>query len=74
MQVKSVKTYAWSIAIANSRPIKINNKLNGIICKNDNIPPDNSIVHANPAIIFKRVWPEVILANNRIANVKTLTM
>lgn len=31
------------------------------------------MVQAKPAIIFNKVCPEVIFANNRIAKVKTLT-
>ena len=52
----------------------MNNKPKGIKCKNVNNPPDNNIVQAKPAIIFSRVWPEVILANSRIAKVNTFTI
>lgn len=69
-----MKTYACNIAIANSSPINANNKINGIIWKNDIRPPEISIVQEKPAIIFNNVWPEVIFANNRIDNVNTFTM
>lgn len=62
------------MAIANSKPIKINNKPRGIICKIESKPPDKSIVHAKPAIIFNNVCPEVILANSRMAKVNTFTI
>lgn len=61
------------MAIASSNPIKMNNKPSGIICKIESKPPDKSMVHANPAIIFSNVCPEVIFANSRIASVNTFT-
>ena len=55
----------------NSKPIKIKSKAKGNKWKNANNPPADNIVQENPAIIFNKVWPEVIFANKRIDNVKT---
>lgn len=74
MHVNNVKTYACRPAIANSNPISASKRPKGIIWNIANKPPAESIVQAKPAIIFSNVWPDVIFANNRIDNVKTLTM
>ena len=38
------------------------------------IPPAESIVQPNPANIFRRQWPLIILANKRNAKLTTLKL
>jgi hypothetical protein len=38
---------------------------------NNQTPPLPNICQANPASIFKRVWPAIIFANNRIDKLRT---
>lgn len=66
-----VKTYAWRKAIPSSNIVTAIMTIKGIRCTKYQIPPKESIVQANPAIIFNKVWPDIILANNRIAKLKT---
>lgn len=42
--------------------------INGKICNIVNKPPAPSIVQANPAKIFNKQWPDIILANKRNAS------
>jgi hypothetical protein len=43
-------------------------------CIKYQIPPNESIVQAKPAIIFNSVCPDIIFAKSRIARLKTLVM
>lgn len=74
MQSNSIKTYAWRIEMHNSKPVRTTNNKAGIKYKRLKIPPIESIDQANPAIIFNKVWPDVIFANNRMAKVNTFTL
>ena len=74
MQLRIVKTYAWIIATANSRPKRITKTTKGTTCANNNNPPLPIIAHANPAITLSKVWPAIILAKRRTAKLRGLNM
>jgi len=66
-----VNTYACKIAIPSSKIVTAIIIIRGTNCTKYQIPPKESIVQANPAIIFNNVCPDIILANNRIDKLKT---
>ena len=45
--------------------------ISGNNCRKYQIPPKDSIVQANPAIIFNSVCPDIIFAKSRIDKLKT---
>ena len=68
----SVKTYAWRNAINSSKTLTRNTTPAGKIANTDKL--DRKMLHVNPARIFKRLCPAIILANNRIERLKTLAI
>ena len=59
------------MAIPNSKTVTAIMIIKGKSCIIYQIPPKESIVQANPAIIFKSVCPDIMLANRRIDKLKT---
>jgi hypothetical protein len=55
----------------NSKPTIAKITIRGKTCIIVKIPRADNIVHAKPANIFKRQWPDIIFANNRNASETT---
>ena len=72
MHVNKLKTKACISATPNSKPNKGKSVNKGTKCKKNKIPVKLIKLQANPAKIFKRVCPAIILQNNRIAKLKGL--
>ena len=62
-QINIVNTYACKIAIPNSKIVTAIIIIKGNKCNKYQIPPNENIVQANPAIIFSKVCPDIIFAN-----------
>ena len=66
-----MNTYACNKAIPNSKIVTALMIINGNNCRKYQIPPKDSIVQANPAIISNSVCPDIIFAKSRIDKLKT---
>lgn len=52
-------------ATAVSNTLSLHNTIIGIKCKIYIIPPNCLLDQLNPAMTFNKIWPAIILANNR---------